>query len=139
MRILVADDDRVISLLVCGILRDVGHQTLAAFDQMQTLMFAMRSPAPHLIVLDLNMPGGAGGETLRRLKQSGRTSHVPVIVVSGTGDADAPARVRELGGAAFLPKPVDREALVTEVDRVLAATPVIVRPPDVSASRFSYE
>jgi CheY-like chemotaxis protein len=139
MRILVADDDRTISLLVCGILRDVGHQTLAAFDQMQTLMFAMRSPAPHLIILDLNMPGGAGGETLRRLKQSGKTSHVPVIVVSGTLDADAPARVRELGGEAFLPKPVDRDALIAEVDRVLAVASVTERPPDVSASRFSYE
>ena len=139
MRILVADDDRTISLLICGILRDVGHQTLAAFDQMQTLMFAMRSPAPHLIILDLNMPGGAGGETLRRLKQSAKTSHVPVLVVSGTEDADAAERVKALGGAAFLPKPVDRDLLIAEVNLVLALTPVQVRPPEAAASRFSYD
>jgi CheY-like chemotaxis protein len=139
MRILVADDDRVISLLLCGILRDGGHQTLAAFDQMQTLMFAMRSPAPQLIILDLNMPGGEGGETLRRLKQSARTSHVPVIVVSGTQDADAPARVNALGGAAFLPKPVNRDALIAEIERVIAAAPAPAPPPDAAASRFAYE
>jgi two-component system, chemotaxis family, chemotaxis protein CheY len=119
MNILVADDDKVVSMLICGILRQEGHQALAAFDQMQVLMFAAKTPGPDVIILDLNMPGGTGRETLRRLKASAKTRHICVIVLSGTTDPDAPAVVRELGGNAFLPKPVNREHLLAELALVI--------------------
>ena len=118
MRILVADDDKVISMLICGVLRQEGHQTVAAHDQMQVMMFALRAPVPDAIILDLNMPGGGYGDTIRRLKASSRTCGIPVIVLSGNPDADAPARVRELGAEAFLPKPLDRDALLAELKRL---------------------
>ena len=93
MKILVAEDDKVVSMLVCGILREQGHRTLAAYDQMQAIMFANKVPGPDAIVLDLNMPGGTGGETLRRLKTSTRTSHIPVVVLTGTTDERARATI----------------------------------------------
>jgi len=149
MNILVADDDKVVSMLICGILRDEGHQTLTAFDQMQALMFAAKSPGPDAIILDLNMPGGAGRETLRRLKTSAKTRHICVIVLSGTTDADAPAIVRELGGNAFLPKPVNREHLLAELALVIdpgialvaekKKQPVSALQQIATAVRFTYE
>ena len=138
MKIIVADDDKVVSMLVCGILREQGHQVLAAYDQMQTLMFALRTPEPDVIILDLNMPGGAGGETLRRLKTSTRTSHIPVIVLSGTTDRDAPRQVSELGGGVFLPKPVDRDRLLGELEGI-AMMPVPIKPASsMKVSRLTY-
>ena len=138
MKIIVADDDKVVSMLVCGILREQGHQVLAAYDQMQTLMFALRPPEPDAIILDLNMPGGSGGETLRRLKTSARTSHIPVIVLSGTPDLEAPKQVLELGGAAFLSKPVDRERLLSEL-RGIAMVPQSLKPRSApKVSRLTY-
>lgn len=119
MRILVADDDRVISQLICAVLAKAGHRPMPAHDAMQTLMFAMRSPAPELIVLDVNMPGGTGVEALRKLKQSARTCGIPVIVVSGVEDPAMPQRMRELGALDVLPKPVDPVALIDAVDRAL--------------------
>jgi CheY-like chemotaxis protein len=145
MRILVAEDDKVVSMLVCGILRDEGHQALAAFDQMQVLMFAAKTPGPDVIILDLNMPGGIGRETLRRLKTSPKTRHISVIVLSGTTDPDAPALVQELGGDAFLPKPVDRQKLLAELALMIVpdldfggvkAAPV---RSALGAARFAYE
>ena len=58
LKILIADDDRVISGLVAAVVRQAGHTPLHAYDAMQTVMFAMRTPAPDLIILDINMPGG---------------------------------------------------------------------------------
>jgi CheY-like chemotaxis protein len=147
MKILVADDDKVVSMLICGILRDEGHQTLTAYDQMQALMFAAKTPSPDAIILDLNMPGGTGRETLRRLKTSAKTSHICVIVLSGTSDPDAPAVVRELGGNAFLPKPVNREHLLAELALVVDPTLSLVAGKKNQAAsslqsagvRFTYE
>jgi len=119
VRILVADDDRVISTMICGVLQKAGHKPMPAHDAMQTLMFAMRAPSPELIVLDVNMPGGTGVEALRKLKQSSRTWSIPVIVVSGVEDPAMPLRMRELGALDVLAKPVDAEKLLDAVDRAV--------------------
>jgi DNA-binding response OmpR family regulator len=119
MRILVADDDRMLSQLICAIVREAGHTPIPAYDAMQTLMFAIRPPVPALIILDINMPGGTGLESLQKLKRSARTAEIPVVVVSGSDDAGMPAQVRALGALDYLPKPIDPELLLAAVHRVL--------------------
>ena len=121
MKVLVADDDRVVSQLVCAILAKDGHTCIPAFDAMQTVMFAMRAPTPGLIVLDINMPGGTGVEALRKLKMSVKTTNIPVIVVSGSPEPGMPDQVRALGADEFLAKPIDPDALLAAVRRVLGA------------------
>jgi CheY-like chemotaxis protein len=119
MRILVADDDLVMSQLICAIVREAGHEPMPAFDAMQTVMFAMRSPAPALIILDISMPGGTGVEALRKLKRSAKTSMIPVVVLSGSADAGMPAQVKALGAVDYLPKPIAPESLLAAVSRAL--------------------
>jgi CheY-like chemotaxis protein len=119
MRILGADDDRVMSQLICAVVRKAGHMPIPAFDAMQTVMFAMRSPAPALIILDISMPGGTGLEALLKLKRSARTSEIPVVVLSGSSDASMPTQVKALGAEEYLPKPIDPELLLSAVSRAL--------------------
>ncbi|HEX2093098.1 MAG TPA: response regulator [Longimicrobiaceae bacterium] len=114
MRVLVADDDPVITNLVRSGLRAKGWDVEVAADTMQALMFAMRSP-PDVLVLDINMPGGTGITALNRLKASVKTRFIPVLVLSGTTDATVSDTVRNLGAEGFLPKPVD----IDELDRTL--------------------
>lgn len=80
--VLVVDDDRVISHLVTSLLREKGHKVLTAFDAVQGLMQAKRTPPVDAIVLDINMPGGSGEDTLKKIKMSTRTSNIPVIILS---------------------------------------------------------
>ena len=122
-KILIADDDRVISHLVSGILRREGYEVVAAMDAMQTVMFAMRAPQPDAIVLDLQMPGGTGLEALRKLKGSTKTSLIPVILLSGSADAADRQRMDELGVVASLHKPVDAAALLEAVAEAAGAPP----------------
>jgi Response regulator containing CheY-like receiver, AAA-type ATPase, and DNA-binding domains len=118
VKILVADDDRVLSQLLCAVVRQGGHAPITAFDAMQTLMFAMRAPAPGLIILDINMPGGTGLEALRKLKLSARTAPIPVVVLSGSDDAAMPEQVKALGAAEFLQKPIDPDVLLGVIERM---------------------
>jgi len=116
MRVLVADDDRVLSLLLCKILQAAGHQPIPAYDGASALMAAMRSPAPQLIVLDLQMPAGDGQTTLTKLKSSAKTALIPVVVLSATTDALTQSSVRALGAATFLEKPVDPDTFIDVIE-----------------------
>lgn len=116
MRILVADDDRQFSQLACQILMAAGHQAFPAYDGASALMSAMRSPAPELIVLDLQMPAGDGTTTLTKLKQSAKTALIPVLVVSATADATMPDKVRMMGAASFLAKPIDPDTFIDAIE-----------------------
>jgi CheY-like chemotaxis protein len=119
VKILVADDDRVLSQLVCAVVRQAGHTPIAAFDAMQALMFAIRPPMPALIILDINMPGGTGLEALKKLKLSARTAPIPVVVLTGSEEADMPDQVKALGATEFVAKPIDPDALAAVIQRVL--------------------
>lgn len=116
MRVLVADDDRQMSQLLCAILQAAGHQPVPAYDGASTMMAAMRSPAPELIVLDLQMPAGDGQTTLAKLKQSSKTALIPVLVVSASKDPKTHDNVRALGAAAFLEKPVSPDTFIDAVE-----------------------
>ena len=122
MKILLADDDRVLTTLLTGRLRPRGVEVVVAHDAMQALMSAMRSP-PDAIVLDIQMPGGTGLEVLRKLKTSSKTSSIPIIVLSGSGTKDTPREVTALGAAEFLLKPVDPEALYQALCRATGQAP----------------
>ena len=118
MNILIADDDRVLIQLISSRLRFKGFQVSVAFDATQAWMAATRT-SPDAILLDIQMPGGTGLEVFRKLKTSIKTSQIPVIVLSGSIDAEAAAGVRELGADEFLPKPVDIDRPYQTLRRLL--------------------
>ena len=117
--ILVVDDDRVVSQLVAAVLRGKGHKVVTAFDAVQGLMQAKRTPPVDAIVLDVNMPGGSGEDTLRKIKMSTRTQNIPVIILSGSIDAAGQQRVRTEGAAAVLSKPLVPAELIAALDAAL--------------------
>jgi CheY-like chemotaxis protein len=109
--VLVAEDDRVVSHLVTTLLRQNGYKVLTAFDGVQAVMQAMRLPSVDAIVLDINMPGGSGEETLKKLKMSTRTATIPIVILSGSIDEKGRERVKALGADVVLAKPLVAEDL----------------------------
>ncbi len=116
MRVLVADDDRVMSQLLCAMLQSAGHRAVPAYDGASALMAAMRAPPPDLIVLDLYMPAGDGQTTLAKLKQSSKTALIPVIIVSGEKDPHIQAELKAAGAITFLEKPVNPDNFIAAVE-----------------------
>jgi two-component system cell cycle response regulator len=74
-----------------------------------------RAWLPDLILLDVMMPGIDGYETCARLKALRETEHVPVVMLTALGDADARVRGLEAGADDFLTKPVEDETLFARV------------------------
>ena len=119
-KILVADDDRVTLDTLGAQLRGVGYQVLTAMDAMQAFMVAQRS-APDAVLLDIQMPGGTGLDTLKRLRTSTKTQPIPVVAMSGLKDPEMSKRALALGAVEFFPKPVDFERLRAVLNRLVTS------------------
>lgn len=109
-KILVADDDRVTLETLAAQLRGAGFQVTMAMDAMQAFMAAQRS-SPDAVLLDIQMPGGTGFDTLKRLRSSTKTQAIPVIAMSALKDPETGKRALALGAVEFFAKPVDFERL----------------------------
>ena len=133
LTVMIADDDRVFSQLVATRLRNFGFEVAVAFDAMQSFMQAVRT-VPAAILLDINMPAGSGLEVLKKLKNSSKTSHIPVLVLSGNGDPSMRATVKGLGAEEFFLKPPDLELLEATLGRILSL-PVAAGAPAVPVLR----
>jgi CheY-like chemotaxis protein len=91
--ILIADDSRFQRELLAPFLNPKGLEAIFAVAELRSV--------PLLIVLDINMPGGAGVEVLERLRMSTKMQHVPLIVVSSEENPTTETLVRSLGAVVF--------------------------------------
>ncbi|MEX2482887.1 MAG: response regulator [Gammaproteobacteria bacterium] len=67
--------------------------------------------APHLILMDINLPGQSGIEALHELRASPLTAAIPVLAISADARPEYIARVLEEGFDAYITKPLDLRAL----------------------------
>ena len=70
---------------------------------------------PSLILLDLNMPGVDGRETLRRLRADARWRRIPVVVFTTSSAQEDVDQVYALGGNSYITKPARMDDLVQVV------------------------
>ncbi len=71
-----------------------------------------------VVILDVNMPGIDGLETLRRIKSSTTINHIPVILLSSAKAADTVDLAYSLGANAYFSKPLSLESYIAKI-RVL--------------------
>ena len=117
-RIVIADDEPHLRLLVRTTLEQPGCEVLEAPDGPSTLEL-VRNETPDLLILDWMMPNQSGVDVLRALREDARTSGVPVIMLTGRSDrADRKAAVL-LGIRGYLAKPFSPLELIELVDKVL--------------------
>ena len=85
---------------------------------------------PHLILLDLNMPGIGGKEFLRRVKQDPRFADIPVVIVStsdASGDIQESYKLRAAGYIQKCPSPDDLRRVVQKLVHYWFATSSLVK------------
>ena len=112
--ILVVDDDDSTVELLAQLLELEGYAVLTASNGKEALESASRT-VPGLIVTDQMMPIMTGAELFRALKSSPRLRQVPVILITSA----PPAAARDLHWTELIRKPLDLEALLRSVHRVL--------------------
>ncbi|MEU0548332.1 response regulator transcription factor [Micromonospora sp. NPDC005979] len=115
-RVLVVDDDRTVSDVVCRYLEHAGYEVSHVADGLAALE-AVQDRPPHLVVLDLMLPGLDGLQVCRRLRE--RPDGVPIIMLTARGDEADRVLGLQLGADDYLSKPFSPRELVLRVGSVL--------------------
>ena len=119
MKILIADDSRVMRQIVTRTLRQAGydgHDLVEAADGQEALDKAM-SEKPDLVLSDWNMPQLTGVEVLRQLRANG--VQVPFGFITSEGSPEM-RKVAEAAGALFLvTKPFTADTFRDVLDPIL--------------------
>jgi len=116
IRVLIIDDDPGVRDYLEALVSRQGYQVYAVADGEQAL-HTLEETRPDLVTLDVVLPGIDGLETLRQLKQ--RLPEVPVVMLSGHGQARTIVEAMRLGASDFLRKPFEVEELELAFQKAL--------------------
>lgn len=111
-RLLVVDDDDTSRVLVGKALEFEGYQVRLA-DSGAAALQVLNDWHPHLVLLDMNMPGLNGLETLVKLRA--RDEYVSVMFVSANSKAEDVARGLDSGADDYVVKPFEVQTLLARV------------------------
>ena len=117
-KILVVDDSRTQLYSVKKMLEGYGFKVLTAENGKHGILTA-RHNKPDLILMDIVMPEVNGFQATRYLTRHPETSHIPIIIVSGSNQEADKAWGLKLGACDFLSKPTDPDKLLSKVIRQL--------------------
>jgi len=118
--ILVVDDDPSVRNLLRTYLTESGYEVIVASNGREAIRLA-RENKLYAITLDVLMPDLDGWEVIHELKADAKTASIPILVISVTEDR---ATALALGASGFLLKPVDRNILLAELDRIARSRPL---------------
>ena len=121
-QVLVVDDNHNERELLAGLLQVKQLKVETLGDGEQVLEYFQHRPAPAVMLLDMQMPGRNGAETLRQLNDAGLLDHTSVFVVSGLAPEHYGIDSAEDGVAHWFPKPLRTDELIEAVRGRLART-----------------
>jgi CheY-like chemotaxis protein len=115
-KILYVEDDSDNLVLMERIICKLSDcELLSAETAMKGLDLAIKHK-PDLIILDINLPGMDGFETIKELRAQPETSHIPVFVLSASAMPDQVAKGYEAGFLAYLTKPIEIDKLLSAIN-----------------------
>lgn len=114
VRVLVVDDEPDILELVVPVLEQAGYSVDEAPDG-DTALETILVERPHIVVLDVMMPGLNGWEVARYVRERPELSEVRIIMATGIGPETNAATSPLYGADAYLDKPFDLSSLRREV------------------------
>ncbi len=103
IKILVAEDDKLISGSLCDALRSAGYDPTPAYDGEEAVAKA-KEVVPDLALLDIMMPKLDGISVLWELKANPATANMPVVVLTNIGDVETISKIVEAGAVDYLLK-----------------------------------
>jgi DNA-binding NarL/FixJ family response regulator len=118
IRIVLADDHRIVAEGVRGLLEDAGYDVAAVVEDGRALLRAVEEHLPDVIVADVSMPLLNGIEAAEQLKRSGSTAKI--IFLTMHPDVSYAARALAAGAAGFVLKHSAPGELLTAVGEAMA-------------------
>lgn len=112
--ILIIDDNSTNLRVAVDCLEESGLTVLVAQDGESGLK-RVNYARPHLILLDVLMPGMDGFETCQRLKANNKTKNIPVIFMTALSATEDKVKGFEVGAVDYITKPIQQEELIARI------------------------
>jgi CheY-like chemotaxis protein len=117
--VLVVEDYQDAREMYAAYLQFSGYRVAEATNGVEAVQKTLEL-MPDIILMDLALPKMDGWEATRRLKSDERTKHIPIVALTGHALAGHAEGARQAGCDSFVTKPCLPDALVGEIQRMLA-------------------
>ncbi len=113
-KILIVDDNDDIITTYRVVLDRMGYTVVVARNGIECLDM-IEEVKPDLVLLDVLLPGLSGSEVCRSIKETAKTTEIPVVAITASVSGDTRKRMARVGADDFLLKPID----VSDLNRVI--------------------
>ena len=127
-RVLLVEDNEDNRTIYSTVLRYLGYQVIEAQDGLQAVALA-RSERPDLILMDISLPRMDGWEATKVLREDASTRDLPIVALTAHALADDRERASKAGFTSYLAKPIEPNAVVAEVRRLIGQAGETQRAP----------
>jgi len=117
--ILIVEDNVANQLLASAVLEREGYRVEVASSSDEALD-RLKSQAPDLILMDVQLPGIDGLSLTRLLKADERTASIPVVALTALAMRGDRERTLDAGCAGYISKPIDTRTFAAEVRKYLS-------------------
>ena len=114
--ILIVEDDNDINCMLKELLEGQGYETVQAFSGTEALLY-LEKRVPDGVILDLMLPGMAGEELLKHIKE--KSPDTAVVVSSAKEDVQVRISLLKAGADDYVVKPFDTQELLARLEAVL--------------------
>ena len=115
---LIVDDSATQRNILVSYLQELGINVTTAESGEEALV-KLDSSIPDLVILDVVLPGKSGFEICREIKATDKTKQIPIIMCSTKGSEMDKFWGMKQGADAYIPKPVDKEELLSAVKKLI--------------------
>ncbi|MCO6476301.1 MAG: response regulator [Phaeodactylibacter sp.] len=117
-RILLVDDEPNILVALEYLVKKEGYQAFKAENGEQALRLMPRSQ-PHMVILDVMMPGMDGFEVARQIRADARYDNTRIIFLTAKGTQEDRFKGYATGGEVYITKPFDNDELINTINEVI--------------------
>jgi PAS domain S-box-containing protein len=102
-----------------GVIDELPRVRLVAVPSAEQGLEVIRSSRPHVVIMDINLPGMSGYEAAQRLRDWPETREIPVIALTAAAMLGDRKRLEQAGFARYLTKPAKVAELLTALEELL--------------------
>lgn len=117
-KVLVVDDSATVRQQVAQALGQAGFTVLEAVDGVDGAAKIEATPDLALVLCDVNMPRMNGLDMVETLKVAGRSSTLPIVMLTTEGDPALVARAKQSGAKGWIVKPFKPDLLVAAAKKL---------------------
>jgi len=119
-KILVADDEEDIKMVLQMYLENCGFEVVTAFDGLDAVS-KIQETQPDLILMDIMMPVIDGIEVTRQIKSSEDTKGIPVVMLTAAAQSTMVEKAMAAGASDYIAKPFEPETVLATIQKILGA------------------